>query len=149
EQLLILEWIETGKPSGGFWNDFAEKLSLIHRTTSDSFGLDHDNYIGSLFQSNRRSVSWITFFTECRIEPQLKMAIDSKNINPSAVAHFKRLYPKLSEIFPPEKPALLHGDLWSGNFMTGAEGLVRLIDPAVYFGHREMDLAMTKLFGGF
>ena len=77
------------------------------------------------------------------------MAIDTRELPSSIHRSFEKLFAKLNEIFPAEKPSLLHGDLWSGNFMTGTDGSVKLIDPAVYFGFREMDLAMSKLFGGF
>ncbi|MBA3648537.1 MAG: fructosamine kinase family protein [Chitinophagales bacterium] len=148
-QLLVLECIETAKPAYDFWDDFAKKLSVIHQSTGEFFGLDHNNYIGSLLQNNDPLPDWNSFFITRRIEPQLRMAIDQKSIEKDATPYFERLYPRLSEIFPIEKPSLIHGDLWSGNFMTGKDGYVKLIDPAVYFGHRETDLAMSKLFGGF
>ena len=89
------------------------------------------------------------FFIEGRLEKQIALAKNSGAIDSATVQQFNRLYNKLPEIIPEEKPSLIHGDLWNGNFMTGADGKAWLIDPAVYYGHREMDLAMTKLFGGF
>lgn len=149
DQYLILENIEAGPRQKEFWADFARKLATIHRTSQDFFGLDHNNYIGSLPQSNKNYDDWNSFFILERIEPQLKMAIDTRELPSSIHRSFEKLFAKLNEIFPAEKPSLLHGDLWSGNFMTGTDGSVKLIDPAVYFGFREMDLAMSKLFGGF
>ena len=149
EQLLILENIEKGTTQKEFWSDFAKKLAALHRKSSDSFGLDHDNYIGSLPQSNRKHRDWISFFILERIEPQLKMVIDARELPSSIHRNFEKLFSRLEEIFPAEKPSLLHGDMWSGNYMIGHDGWVKLIDPAVYFGFREMDLAMSKLFGGF
>jgi protein-ribulosamine 3-kinase len=149
EMLLILEHIETGVPNKQFWNDFAKKLATIHRHTNEYFGLDHDNYIGSLPQSNKQHPDWISFFILERIEPQLKKAIDKNGLSREIHRSFEKMFSRLSEIFPVEKPSLLHGDLWSGNYMIANDGWVRLIDPAVYFGFREMDLAMMKLFGGF
>lgn len=149
ELLLILEHIEKGAPQKEFWNDFAKKLSTLHRRRDEFFGLDHNNYMGSLPQSNKKHSDWISFFILERIEPQLKKAIDEDSLAKETHRVFEKLFSKLKEIFPAEEPSLIHGDLWCGNYMVGMEGLVRLIDPAVYFGFREMDLAMMKLFGGF
>ncbi|MFI5134781.1 MAG: fructosamine kinase family protein, partial [Chitinophagales bacterium] len=149
DQFLILENIEKGKTQKEFWNDFAKKLAALHKRSSDFFGLDHSNYIGSLPQSNKKHNDWISFFILERIEPQLKLAIDAKELPSFIHRSFEKLFSRLLEIFPSEKSSLLHGDLWSGNYMIGHDGWVKLIDPAVYFGFREMDLAMSKLFGGF
>ncbi len=113
------------------------------------FGLDHDNYIGSLPQSNRWHDAWIDFFVNERLEAQVKLAIDTGRTDPGLVRLFQKLYNFLSDFFPDEPPALLHGDLWSGNYMCDNSGKAVIIDPAVYFGHRYMDLGMSKLFGGF
>jgi fructosamine-3-kinase len=146
---LTLELIETGTPQKEFWSDFAKKLSIIHRRTRNYFGLDHDNYIGLLWQSNKQHNDWISFFIIERIEPQLKNAIDENRLPKEIHRTFEKMFSRLAQIFPQEKPSLLHGDLWSGNYLIASDGWVRLIDPAVYFGFREMDLAMMKLFGGF
>ncbi|MFZ1687503.1 MAG: fructosamine kinase family protein, partial [Flavobacteriales bacterium] len=131
-------------------------LARLHGHTNSTFGLDpastagrRDNYIGSLKQVNTGQVTWGEFFIHCRLEPQVKMAIDHQRIGMGDVLRFERLYGKLPSLFPIEPPALLHGDLWSGNFLCDAHHQPVLIDPAVYYGHREMDIAMTKLFGGF
>jgi len=142
---LLLEYIESGIPIRSFWEDFGMALANLHKHTAPKFGLDHDNYIGSLAQSNTEHASWADFFVSERIEPQLRMA----NLSADIVQRFGRLFSKIEEIFPTEPPSLLHGDLWSGNYMTSADGDAVLIDPAVYYGHREMDIGMTKLFGGF
>ena len=146
---IVLEFIEPGKRQKKFWQSFGTSLARLHQNTSDSFGLDHDNYIGSLKQSNAQKKSWAEFFISERLEKQIELARNSGALNSSTVQGFNSLCKQLSEIIPAEPPALLHGDLWNGNFMTGADGSAWLIDPAVYYGHREMDLAMTKLFGGF
>ena len=149
DMLLILQHIETGSAQKDFWIDFAKKLSMLHRKTTGFFGLDHDNYIGSLPQSNKRHPDWNSFFILERIEPQLKKAIDEDQLPGEIARLFERMFLRLPEIFPPEPSSLLHGDLWSGNYMIEKDGRLRLIDPAVYFGFREMDLAMMKSFGGF
>ena len=146
---LLLQQIEPGIPGRNFWNDFGTKLADLHRNTSASFGLDHDNYIGSLVQENNPHPDFFSFFISQRIEPQLKEARNKGAFSQSETRYFDSLFNSLHNIIPVEKPALIHGDLWSGNYMVSANGSPCLIDPAVYFGHREADIAMTKLFGGF
>jgi protein-ribulosamine 3-kinase len=148
-QYLVLEWIESKGMKKDFWRDFGKSLSGLHRHSSEKFGLEYNNFIGSLPQSNGRHSAWTDFFILERLEPQLKLAQDSKNISNSVSRKFNQLFSRLDTIFPPEKPALLHGDLWSGNYIVGNTGEPVLIDPAVYYGHREMDIGMAKLFGGF
>ena len=146
---IVLEFIEAEKSAKNFWQDFGTALAKLHKHSSEQFGLNHDNYIGSLPQSNTQKKSWSDFFISERLEKQIIIARNSGAIDNSTIKQFNNLYKRLPEIIPEETPALLHGDLWNGNFMTGADGKAWLIDPAVYYGHREMDLAMTKLFGGF
>ena len=146
---LLLKYIESGSPDNNFWNDFGTKLTDLHRNTNDYFGLNTDNYIGSLIQSNKRHSDYFSFFISERIEPQLKMARNKGEISQSDTRYFDSLFKSLHNIIPIEKPSLLHGDLWGGNFMVSANGLSYLIDPAIYYGNREADIAMTKLFGGF
>ena len=146
---LMMEAVITGEPTSNFWFTFGNRLAELHKHSSESFGLQHDNYIGSLHQSNTTSFSWTEFFVTQRLEPQLQMARDSGKADSGLSKKFNALFPKIESLFPEEKPALLHGDLWSGNFMVDSRGEAVLIDPAVYYGHREMDIAMTKLFGGF
>jgi len=146
---LVLEYLEEVSNVTNSWPNFGTGLAKLHKTTTNYFGLDHDNYIGSLSQSNTKKDNWIDFFIEERLSFQLKLARDSHVVDNTVLSAFERLFKRLNEIVPDESPALLHGDLWSGNFMFGSKGEACLIDPAVYYGHREMDIAMTKLFGGF
>jgi len=146
---LLLEHIATDYPDKTFWEFFGEELAGLHRETNDNYGLDHDNYIGSLPQSNAPAVSWSDFFISQRLNPQLTLAAGKGMLNSKTLNDFEKLFVKLPKLFPQEAPALLHGDLWSGNFLCDSNGKPVLIDPAVYYGHREMDLAMSKLFGGF
>lgn len=146
---IVLEFIESGKRQKNFWQDFGSSLANLHKHTSELCGLNHDNYIGSLPQSNAQKKTWTEFFIEERLERQIALAKYSGAINNATIQQFNNLFKRLPEIIPEEKPSLLHGDLWNGNFITGADSNAWLIDPAVYYGHREMDLAMTKLFGGF
>ena len=149
QSCLILEWIDPGKREKHFWKNFGEQLATLHQHTEMNFGLDHDNYIGSLPQCNEQQVLWPDFFIRQRLEPQLKLAVDSGKLSLQLMNNSANLFRKLPELIPAEKPSLLHGDLWNGNYMIASNGFACLIDPAVYYGHREMDLAMTKLFGGF
>lgn len=148
-QYLVLEFVEPGAKTHDFWSALGRSLALLHRTPAMQFGLDHDNYIGSLRQSNRFHSSWTDFFWEERLAPQLKLATDSGIVDRSSSQKFGKLSGKLHQLFPEEKPALLHGDLWSGNLLVDRAGTPALIDPAVYYGHREAELAFTTLFGGF
>ena len=140
---LVMEYVESGLPNNTFWEDFGISLGKLHRHSAPDFGLNHNNYIGSLEQSNKSGKSWAEFFIGQRLQPQIKMAGLSLDIE----KQFEKLFLMVDDIFPEEPPSLLHGDLWSGNYMTSSEGFATLIDPAVYYGHR--DIAMTKLFGGF
>jgi len=146
---LILEYLASGTRKKSYWRELGQGLASLHRNTDHSFGLDHDNYIGSLPQSNRRKKSWSEFFIQERLEAQLQRAMDSGMAGQEDSHNFQRLFNKLDSLFPVEPPSLLHGDLWGGNHMAGPHGEPVIIDPAVYYGHREMDLAMSRLFGGF
>jgi protein-ribulosamine 3-kinase len=149
EAFLILRFIRSGQRLSNFWDRFAHQLGNLHRHSNDSFGLDHNNYIGSLHQSNKKHKTWADFFINERLEVQVKLARNSGLIENTTITAFEKFYRKINDIFPIEQPALLHGDLWGGNFMVDEKGDPVIIDPAVYYGHREMDIAMTKLFGGF
>ncbi|HVB03706.1 MAG TPA: fructosamine kinase family protein [Chitinophagaceae bacterium] len=146
---LITEWVEKGKPVSGFWDDFAIAIASLHYCSQENFGLKEDNYIGTIPQSNQYHAKWAGFFGEKRIHPLIKMAVDRNLMEKNDKVQAENLCNRLEEVFPEEKPALLHGDLWSGNFIVAKNGSPCIFDPAVYYGHREMDLAMTRLFGGF
>jgi len=148
-QYLILEFIEPGTRSGLFWKKLGEQLAQLHRLTDAQFGLAYDNYIGSLVQHNAIHSSWPSFFEHQRLRPLIKTLELERRIDKTLLHSFDKLYPRLSEIFPDEQPALLHGDLWSGNVICNNKGMAVVIDPAIYYGHREAELAFTKLFGGF
>ena len=149
DAFLILEYINQGVNVNEFWHDFGHRLAQLHTHTSESFGLDNDNYIGSLHQSNNKHKIWSSFFIEERLLPQIKLARNKGEIRKLTVDRFENFFKYIEELFPKENPSLVHGDLWSGNYMVVPDGTAALIDPAVYYGHREMDIAMTQLFGGF
>ena len=149
DDFLVLEWVEEGGSGPHSASDFGKALANLHKQSTDYFGLDHDNFIGRLSQSNTKHSNWPDFFALERIEPQVRMGIESGKLTRSILKNVEGMYKKLGSIFPTENPALLHGDLWSGNYMFTKDGNASIYDPAVYYGHREMDLAMTRLFGGF
>jgi fructosamine-3-kinase len=144
---LLMEFIQTSQSGNSFM--FGAELARLHQTKSSSFGFDSDNYIGSLPQNNRAHNDWISFFSECRIEPLLKMGIDSGKLQSGILSNWSRLRSTLPDIIPHCEPSLLHGDLWGGNYLFDESGSAVLIDPAVYYGHPEVDLAFSKMFGGF
>jgi len=146
---LILNHIHSARKKTNFWQEFAENLAALHRHSHEFFGLDHDNYIGSLRQYNNKKSSWIDFFIEERLNVQIEMARNTGLMDKRDMDSFEMLFSKLPSIFPVEPPSLIHGDLWEGNYISGNDGQPVIIDPAVYFGNREMDLGMSKLFGGF
>ena len=146
---ILMQWLEPGRRNENYSREFGRSLAELHRSTDTSFGLDHDNYIGSLSQSNRRHVSGASFFIEERLYPQAQTALRSGALPASATKDVELLMKNIPSLLPDEKPSLLHGDLWNGNAVTGPDGKAWLIDPAVYYGFRETDLAMTRLFGGF
>ena len=148
QQILILEWIEEGTKDNQFWKTFGEQLARLHQISSKQFGLDENNFMGSISQSNKQHQNWISFFKEERLQPLVKTCIDNKLFSSKQQSQFEAFYQRLPQIFNDENPTLLHGDLWSGNYMCSKNQPV-LIDPAVYFGHPSVDLAMTTLFGGF
>lgn len=143
---LFLPWLE--RKNTGDWHEAGKMLAKLHKNTAGFFGLDHSNYTGSLPQPNALKNSWAEFFASERILSQLKLAYESRKIDAALLKQGENFCAEIQNIFPEEKPALLHGDLWSGNFFFSTKGPA-VFDPAVYYGHREMDLAMTKLFGGF
>lgn len=151
---LLMEQLESAPRRENFWETFAEELSEMHRAPTEGFvpggvyGFREDNVIGTTKQVNTPKDSWVDFFRENRLEFQFKMAYDY--FGSSEKKDFDSILNRLETLLPePDYPSLLHGDLWGGNFMTGPDGKAWLIDPAVYVGHREADLAMTELFGGF
>ena len=148
-QYLMLEWLEKRGPAKTMWEDLGSAVALMHKQPQEYFGLEEDNYIGSLRQINSRHDEWHSFYAECRIKPLIKILFDAGSYSSTDVMKANTFCKSLKNIFPIEPPALLHGDLWAGNFLITSSGNAALFDPAVYFGYREMDIGMTKLFGGF
>lgn len=150
EDFLVLEMIRPAAKKNGFDEELGRALAALHRFGAPSFGLDHDNFIGRLPQENGACETWPEFYRRRRLEPQLRMARDRGLATTSLVRSFELLFGKLEVLVgPPEPPARVHGDLWGGNLHVDERGAPCLVDPAVAGAHREIDLAMMKLFGGF
>jgi fructosamine-3-kinase len=149
-QLLILEWIESGAPAANHDEQLGRGLAALHRAGAPAFGLDRDNFVAALPQANAPTADWAAFYVERRLDPLVRRATQLGLIAKDRLTQWRRLFDRMSELCgPPEPPARLHGDLWAGNALVGPNGRPVLIDPAVYGGHREVDLAMMQLFGGF
>lgn len=147
---LALEWINTGRQGRQFWGRFGEGLAALHRHTGEHYGFDENNFIGRLPQKNEWTESWPAFFRSQRLEPQVAMARKRDRWHSGWNGALDGLYRRLPEILPRTPEAsVVHGDLWKGNYMVTATGDAAVVDPAAYFGHREVDLAMSELFGGF
>lgn len=150
---LLLEYIEKGYKTLDFWSVFGCELAHMHKADTSSFvrgkyGFSADNYIGATRQINTPCDTWIDFFRTRRLEFQFKLAWD--DFDESDRSMIMKLLDKIDALLiDPDAPSLIHGDLWGGNFMTGEDGKAVLIDPAVYVGCAEADIAMTELFGGF
>lgn len=146
---LITEFIQKGNIAKDFWKTFAHQLADLHKNSNDKFGLSSNNYIGSLHQQNTYCESWNEFYATQRLMPLVQLAFDQNKLNRQDVLLADKLYKRLYNLFPEEQPALVHGDLWNGNFMADKNGVPVIYDPAVYYGNREMDIAVSLLFGGF
>ncbi|NDJ79181.1 MAG: fructosamine kinase family protein [Chloroflexi bacterium] len=151
---LVLEWIEPGNKrgaDGATMVRFGAGLAAMHNHSAEQHGLDHDNFIGRLPQPNPPTTSWSAFYRDQRIGYQMELARQRGRLNKRREDLLTRLMDRLPDLLDDDAiaPALLHGDLWGGNYLVDTEGSAVLIDPAVWYGHREMDLAMSELFGGF
>ncbi|MCH8556965.1 MAG: fructosamine kinase family protein [Balneolia bacterium] len=146
---IVMEYIHEGSNGSTTDREFGNGLAALHRNTASGYGLSHNNYIGRLPQNNSPHEDWVTFFMIRRIEPQIRAAVDSGLMPSSCIKKLPLLQRSAASLFPDEPASLLHGDLWSGNYLYSESGQAALIDPAVYYGNREIELAFTMLFGRF
>ncbi len=146
---LILEWVEAGTYNTNTPQKIAKALVQLHAVKEKFFGLDYNNFVGYLDQINDKNDDWLSFYYQNRIEYQLKMAIDVGRLDFSTMRKVDKMFRLIEQEHPDVEPCLLHGDLWNGNVMIGQGGEPYFIDPAIYYGYREMDYAMMRLFGGF
>ncbi len=148
-QWLLLEWLQKAVPLTNTMKDFGAALARLHQVQQPFFGWQQHNYIGSLLQLNTKNNNWVAFYTNCRIIPLVRMLVNKKVWAAAEVDAAQSFCEVAGSLFPEEPAALLHGDLWSGNYMATKDGGIFVFDPALYYGHREMEIGMTKLFGGF
>lgn len=154
-ELLLLEFVEEGGKDKDFFSRFGFQMANLHRKTSSKFGFKENNFIGATPQTNiaikTEATNWCDFYYNKRLLYQYELAESNGLVGNELKNGFLILESRIEEILEgsEEKPSLLHGDLWSGNFLCDQQSNPCIMDPAVYYGHREADLAMTKLFGGF
>jgi len=148
-QALILPWLETTRATTSHWEFAGRKLAIQHQVQGDYFGWHDDNFIATIPQINKQTTNWKTFYTEHRLLHLFGQARERGYFKASDERALHKLCSRIDDIFPKEPPSLLHGDLWSGNILACGKLQMKVIDPAVYFGYREMDLGMSLLFGGF
>jgi len=151
DEYLLLEHIEQGIPHKEFHNEFGKQLANLHRFTAKKFGFHSDNYIGATPQKNSYKDDWTTFYFENRILYQHKL-LEEKNLATKELSKLiGKLEHKIADIIgnTEASPCLIHGDLWVGNYLIDEQSKPVLIDPAVCYAHRELELSMTMLFGGF
>jgi protein-ribulosamine 3-kinase len=149
ESFLLMEHIASRRPTTESLWLLGIQLAAMHKCSSTAFGWHNNNYIGSLPQLNNKRNTWTNFYIEQRLQPLVTMAFNRALLSNADLKNFEALYKRLPSIFDEEQPSLVHGDLWSGNYLIAEDESPYLIDPAVYYGHREMDIAMSALFGGF
>ena len=149
DAFLLLEYIEPKTPEKKDFERLGTQLAALHNISQTSFGFTSDNYIGRLFQSNKSHLNWEDFYCYERLLPQLKLSKSKELLSNNEIPKITSLLNVLKDLSNNVTPSLLHGDLWSGNYIIATDGTPYLIDPAIYFGHNEVDIAMSKLFGGF
>ena len=146
---LLMEYIEAKRPSEKDFQRLGHALGKLHQVTNDTFGWHANNFIGSLNQSNQYHHTWLDFYIKERLYPQFQLAIQNSLLTKEEIPTEGFLIERGIDLFENIQPALLHGDLWSGNYLIAKDGIPYLIDTAIYYGHSEVDIAMTRLFGGF
>lgn len=147
---IVMEWLGRGSSTSQVAEALGQGLAAIHRVTTKMYGLDHDNFIGANPQPNHQRDNWVDFFREERLGFQMELAGRNDYLSTQRRRLLEKLLARLEEWLPTlPLSSLLHGDLWAGNWLVTDSGEPALIDPAVYYGHREAELAFTELFGGF
>ncbi len=146
---LLMDFIESRRPNAKDFMHLGRDLAKLHLVSNDQFGFSSDNFIGSLPQFNALHADWAEFYRDERIMPQLELAKKNNALNDAIIPSGESAVKVFRQLFGDVKPALLHGDLWGGNYLISVDGTPYLIDPAVFYGHSMVDVAMSRLFGGF
>ncbi|WP_091294475.1 fructosamine kinase family protein [Micromonospora halophytica] len=148
-ELLALDWVEPGEPSPGAAERFGRELAGMHRAGADAFGAEWTGFIGALPQDNTPDGGpWSDWFARRRLLPYLRRSVDDGALGAPEAALVEQVVARIGEFGGDEPPARVHGDLWPGNVLWGADDRAWLVDPAAHGGHRETDLAQLALFGG-
>ena len=162
DKCLLMEYIASKQQTATYWTTLAAQMAELHGSniqnqttqeepvaTQSQFGLEHNNYCGDNTQVNGWFDDGHSFFSDQRLLYQARKAFDNGYLESPWIIHIESICERLTELVPTQPPSLLHGDFWSGNVLVDDEGLPALIDPAVYYGWREADVAMSLMFGGF
>lgn len=149
KSFLLMQYVENRRPTPADFRELGRKLAQLHQCSSETFGFPCGNFIGSLPQNNEPHTGWPEFYWDERIFPQMDLAMANNLLRPSEIPPREKALGVFNHILGNPKPSLLHGDLWSGNYLISAKGTPFLIDPAIYYGHSMVDIAMSRLFGGF
>lgn len=144
--LFITEALDAVERAAPQWRQIGQTLARIHRLKADTFGFHMDSFFGPLPQDNGPAQDWATFYGERRLRPHLRLAVDSGNLPPAVASQVQTVIARLPQLCgPPTTPALIHGDAQQNNFISTAQGTY-VIDPAIYYGHPEIDLAYVDVF---
>lgn len=147
---LLMDYVESKSPNAMDYKRLGTQIAKLHLKHKDIFGFTSINFIGSLPQSNTQHSQWANFYWHERIEPQLSMARQNKLLKENEIITEKIAVNVFEELLGSDiRPSVLHGDLWAGNYLISTDGSPYLIDPATYWGHSMVDIAMSRLFGGF
>ncbi|MFY1635411.1 fructosamine kinase family protein [Solwaraspora sp. WMMB335] len=149
-RLLALDWVDPGPPDAEAAESFGRQLAITHRAGADHFGAPWTGFIGALPQDNTPVADrpWSAWFAQRRLVPYLRLSVDNGALSAAEVALVEQLIGRIDQYGGDEPPARVHGDLWPGNLLWGADRRCHLVDPAAHGGHRETDLAQLALFGG-
>lgn len=147
---LALQWVQPGEALRDTDADFGRALAYLHRSGAPSFGRDDKRTTGSRRLPNQPCDSWAEFYATQRLLPLVALATEADALPPSTLRDVEKIVDRIEILAGPREPAArLHGDLWGGNRIVDTEGRSWLVDPAAHGGHREFDLSMMRLFGGF
>ena len=149
KSFLLMDFVESKRPDSSDFQRLGTQLAELHQCSQSNFGFSDDNFIGSLPQSNTTHKNWVEFYWKERILPQLEMALDNQLLRKDEIPEEEKTIAVFNRFFGKVTPSLVHGDLWAGNYLISTDGTPYLIDPAAYYGHSLVDIAMSKLFGSF